>query len=677
MTNNHHTVIATGAAANASVFNSPLSQLDTSITTNATNIAATTAEVIAARAAYPNLGARLDDLILSGGNVATKANGASVAGQKVLTVDATDGFIVGAYVTYLLNGTTLEGNTIASIQAGVSLTLGTNIGATPAGGVLDDTYISMISISEYLAAQAIPHAGTLMLPQTVEYVNDRIFHVEARGAKGDYTTDDTAAINATVAAAKAGGGIHYKVKLAAGAYRITDTLNLINAVGMTFEGSEEGTIIYVDSATCVALDLTGAVQVQIRNLEIRPAIGVNRTAGSFFKLWGASRITLENLLIRTPWDGIDIRPLAGNLSGTPAYSSQINIQNVRFDYSDETGWGTAVNIFGASSISMINVSAVFGGKTVTSGTVFEINSNVDTVTMWNCSAGSNDTDNVVALRIKNDIAGSTFAPRLLSFSDCYFESGFDATTAGYGVVIAAGFHIVFTNLYCASCNIGVAITGGDNIQIIGGTQLRHKEYGIIVTGGTNILLNGQTFTWMSQKTTLTYDGIRVEGAVAGLVIEGNIFDPDGGGSADLLNAIYIGGAVTNYSVFGNITYGKPIVDNTMAATGMVAGDQPGYTQVTITDPANTTPSAGGFRRALYFTQTSASNVNTFDDGREGQILTCVFNNGNTTLKNADTTGGVTVVLRLAGAADFNPGALDVVTFLRLSNSWYEISRSVN
>lgn len=153
-----------------------------------------------------------DNVILAGGNVATKASGVSAAGQKTLTVDSTTGFIVGAYVTYLLNGTTLEGNTIASINAGVSLVLGTNIGATPAGGVLDDSYISMISISEYQAANAIHHGSTdLTLPQTIDILGDNAFRADAYPS----LTDLFAAV------ASAGGGV---VAFAAGKTYTPDAL---------------------------------------------------------------------------------------------------------------------------------------------------------------------------------------------------------------------------------------------------------------------------------------------------------------------------------------------------------------------------------------------------------------------------------------------------------------------
>ena len=346
MTTNHHTVITVGAAANASVFNAPLSQLDTAITTNATNVAATTAEVVAARDAYPSLDSRLDALVMAGGNVATKANGASVAGQKVLTVDSTTGFIVGAYVTYLLNNTTLEGNTIASIQAGVSLTLGTNIGT---GGVLDDSYISMISTSEYLAAQAIPHAGTLLLPQTMEYANGGVFNVRAYGAVGNGTTDDTAAIQAALDAMPADGG---KLFFPLGAYKITAPLVL--DLGVTVEGaSRYGTRIlnYGDDDCFYVASATGyrARHLTFRDLYIQDGLGIaTRAAGHGIHLTGVDGTTfhIENVVVTGHIDGVNVENSINTV-----------ISNVRVDDNKRDGFATSGTCNGLSMISTYSVRA--------------------------------------------------------------------------------------------------------------------------------------------------------------------------------------------------------------------------------------------------------------------------------------------------------------------------------
>lgn len=152
MTTDYHTPILSvpPQAANAATVNGPLGQLDAGIgqayavADSALSFAVNNnAELVAARSPYPSLDARLDALVLTGGNVSTTTNGVSAAGQNVLTVHSTTGFVVGANVGYPLAGGGLEGNTIASINAGVSLVLTINIGT---GGVLSDMPVSLIDV---------------------------------------------------------------------------------------------------------------------------------------------------------------------------------------------------------------------------------------------------------------------------------------------------------------------------------------------------------------------------------------------------------------------------------------------------------------------------------------------------------------------------------------------------
>lgn len=274
MSTNYHTDIAVGAAANASVFNAPLGQLDAHLDDAMTLAVNNNAELAAARYPYDSLDARLDALVVAGGNIATKTNGVSAAGQKIITVDSTTGFIVGSYVTYYLNGTTLEGNVIGSIQDGVSLTMVSNVGAAPAGGVLDDTYISMISLSEYLAAQAIPHAGTLLLPDTMEYANAGHFNVHAYGASPSASAAaNTIAFQAAIDAAKAVGGI---VDIPPGTYEYDGALDLCDCHGVTLQGgsagypgiSGVGTILICRNTNGVAVEIIGSADITLSNLQI-------------------------------------------------------------------------------------------------------------------------------------------------------------------------------------------------------------------------------------------------------------------------------------------------------------------------------------------------------------------------------------------------------------------------
>ena len=178
MTTNHHTVIATGAAANASVFNAPLAQLDTAITTNAASIvanallaAATTAEVVTARSPYVSLDARLDAIEVAGSGASTQANGVANAGQKVITVDATTGFLSGAPVSYTLVSGVVETNVVDTVDSPTQLTLITNIGAS---GIANNTFIMVINLGALVSTGAIAGASAqqqqfdkgLLIPST-------------------------------------------------------------------------------------------------------------------------------------------------------------------------------------------------------------------------------------------------------------------------------------------------------------------------------------------------------------------------------------------------------------------------------------------------------------------------------------------------------------------------------
>ena len=249
MTQNYHTAIATGAAANAATINAPLGELDSKITSEATDLDAVQSEVIAARGAYGDLDARLDALILSGGNVATLTNGAAAAGQKNVTVDSTTGFLAAGRVAYLLAGGTVEYNTIGSITDGTHLVLGTNIGT---GGIADNTYLSMISESEYQAAQAVLHSGALTLPEAMEYAAGGMRNVMAYGAAGDGVTNDTTAVQAALTA---GGDVYFPP----GTYLVTGLTS--GASTKSMRGSGAGSII--KSATDAAVLSVSASDLQI------------------------------------------------------------------------------------------------------------------------------------------------------------------------------------------------------------------------------------------------------------------------------------------------------------------------------------------------------------------------------------------------------------------------------
>lgn len=456
MTTTYHTAIAAGAAGNASVFNAPLGQLDAILGDALSYGVNNNAELVAARSPYASLDARLDALVLTGGNVATKANGASTAGQKVLTVDATTGFVVGAYVTYLLSGTTLEGNTIASIQAGVSLTLGTNIGT---GGVLDDSYISMISISEYQAAQAIPHAGTLMLPQTMEYANGNVVNANAYGASPSASAAvNSAAIQAAIDAA--GAGVVLLPDF--GTYDFNTCLDLTgHTEGCTLRGQHwNGTFLRYTGTGGNCIDLTASAYVKLENFTLAtngtPEVGILMGRLAAGNSAGNHRIT--NVLVTGPY----------SKAGIYSLSSEVNIlDNVHVYQTATAGYAyyhSDTNDLSATSAYQ-TLTALANNATTTTiiGGVF-VN--------WHASGGPvMHFKNTTNLNITGTYlhANGTPALGLLSFegalSSVYASGIRQEGTASYGVYVDGTMtNSTFLGCYLNGTTAGIYGENGSTIQ---------------------------------------------------------------------------------------------------------------------------------------------------------------------------------------------------------------------
>lgn len=255
MTTDFHTPITTGAAANAAIFNSPLSSLDTAVSDNRVYVLAHQTELASSRGGYGSLGARLDAMIFAGGNVATLTDGAASAGQKIVDVDSTTGFVAGAYVAYALDGGALEYNLIDEVTSSTRLTMTTNLGT---GGIADDTYISMISTSEYQAANAINHGATaLTLPEAMEYAAGGVYNVVAYGVVADSAgaaTANAAALNslaATIAVTDGGATGDYAATLLfpPGDYYIDDAIVFASLRGARIIGSGHATRILWQNGT--------------------------------------------------------------------------------------------------------------------------------------------------------------------------------------------------------------------------------------------------------------------------------------------------------------------------------------------------------------------------------------------------------------------------------------------
>jgi hypothetical protein len=344
MTTNYHTAIATGAAANAATFNGPLGTLDSQLSTVTTLANATAGEVTTARDSYGTLDARLDALVLSGGNTATLTNGAANAAQKVVTVDSTTGFVAGAYVAYMLVGGALEYNQIDTVDSPTQITLETNIGT---GGIADNTYVSMISPSEYLAAQAINHAGSLTLVDTIEHAAGRVFNVRAYGATGDGSTDDTAAIQAAIAAlaieaAGSTGTYAGTLYVPDGTYKITDTLVLASLRGFRIAGAGGASrfVWTANAPTKAVIEMLDCRNSTIENINITCTGGSGAGALALIQMSstsasGVPRFNAFRDIFMT--GGLNNVKIGGSTGATDANNDFMLWENVEFNNYAEAG----------------------------------------------------------------------------------------------------------------------------------------------------------------------------------------------------------------------------------------------------------------------------------------------------------------------------------------------------
>jgi len=143
MSTNHHTPIPVGSQATADLFNNRFSDIDAVLTQAKNTADAYALEVAVARQGAATLDTRLDAIAIGATNVATLANGSAAAGQKMVTVDSTTGFVAGASLAYVLAGGGIEYNTIDTVDSGTQLTLVNNIGT---GGIPNDNVVSQVPL---------------------------------------------------------------------------------------------------------------------------------------------------------------------------------------------------------------------------------------------------------------------------------------------------------------------------------------------------------------------------------------------------------------------------------------------------------------------------------------------------------------------------------------------------
>ncbi len=256
------------------------------------------AEVVAARDAYATLDSRLDAIVASGGNVATLTNGTAAAGQKNVTVDSVTGFIAGARVAYTLAGGSIEYNVIASISD-PTLVMTTNIGT---GGISDNTYISMISPSEYAAANAINRSGSLTLPQAMGYAAGNIYNAQAYGLSASASAStNTAALQAAIDAATS-SALGGQVYVPAGTYSVNGTISIDTVQGLRLAGDGLRTkFLWAGTTGIPAFELVDARNCVVSSFQLVADSGAPLSIGFRLHRSGSATVVPKDNSLRDIW----------------------------------------------------------------------------------------------------------------------------------------------------------------------------------------------------------------------------------------------------------------------------------------------------------------------------------------------------------------------------------------
>ena len=191
----------------------------------------------------------------------TTLDAQALAGQKVLPVVTTVGFAVGDAVWVGTPGSGIqEAGVIASISAGVSLTLVAN---------LVNTHVIGSTVSRSPAELVDARGTAATLKQRLEWLGLGIYNVAAFGAAGDGVADDWSAIQGACDAASAAGG--GKVVVPSGRYRTTQAVVVSRGVQLVGSGVTNTVIVSGEGVSGIAVlgdGVTLVNELSIRDLTI-------------------------------------------------------------------------------------------------------------------------------------------------------------------------------------------------------------------------------------------------------------------------------------------------------------------------------------------------------------------------------------------------------------------------
>lgn len=321
--------------------------------------------------------------------------------------------------------------------------------------------------------------------------------VKSYGAKGDGTTDDTAAIQAAISAVGTSGGV---VFFPPGTYRITSALT-VTTNGVTLEGAGVASTIQSGSATQdVILIGNGSATVAhcaVRSLHLNNSSG-QKTAGTGIKLNKCFKTWLSDLVIEQQYRSVHV------LNSTQTYLRDSDIRNT-----SESGLVYEADLNSGYDMYVNNV--VLDNPNVTSnGNGFH----------W--AGGENFVvHNCDVIRFTTGLLVSPSAGRECRFgffTAAEFDTASDncvhITNSGTGNTVG----LTFTNCWAGTAtNYGVLMDrpGGGIVQgvrWVGGKVFHNGLAGFRMAGGQDLHISDCDIIGNSQTVSAARHGVEIGGA---------------------------------------------------------------------------------------------------------------------------------------------------------------------
>lgn len=319
--------------------------------------------------------------------------------------------------------------------------------------------------------------------------------------------DNATALNTvTAAAVAAGGGVVY---LPAGFFYFTTTPTaLAGTLGVIFMGAGRNVTHLIQGANAVNIFTLGdgATRVQLRDMWIGSLQA--RAAGFGIFAQGGAIAVSELIVERVTFQNLPNAIYLDKTTGT--------FQDVRY----------LQTIVGATAGVVFYMIRCNGGPTIrdfsafcTAGSfpndVVRVDSDCDTVTLYNSQIALGGNGPGAAYRFMNSVGGASTGPRLCRLTDCYGEN------CAYGFLIEAARDVRLRGCHTAnSTNDGFLVTGGDSVTLTDCFATANGHHGFGVTGGNRVKIEGCTAADNSTAADNTYDGFHLD-TVTGVRLVGN------------------------------------------------------------------------------------------------------------------------------------------------------------